>query len=256
MSHKNKRRIPPFNYKDSALKYCNNKSIHRNRKWLYIELSTIEYAKAWDLQCSLVAARKDRIIDTDIVLFLEHLPVFTLGRRGGLNNLTVSEDFLEKAGIPVIQVERGGNITFHGPGQLVVYPIIDMRTSRLGVTDYVDNLEEVMIRTAADQGIMAERNPINRGVWVGNNKLGSIGIAIRHGICFHGIAFNVSLSLKPFGWIKPCGLQDIGMTSIERELSHKVSMSKVRETVKHHIKAIFGVELVMIDLKELKIEDF
>ena len=225
-----------------------------DKRWHCIELPAIEYREAWDLQCSLVVARKDRIIDTDIVLFLEHLPVFTIGRRGGLNNLTVSEVFLVKSGIPVIHVERGGNITFHGPGQLVVYPIINMRTARIGVADYVDSLEEVMIRTAADQGIMAERNPINRGVWVGNNKLGSIGIAIRHGICFHGIAFNVNLSLKPFGWIKPCGLQDVGMTSIERELSRKVSMSQVREAIKCHMEAVFGVELIMTSLKELNIE--
>lgn len=225
-------------------------------RWHCIDLPAMEYREAWDLQCNLVAARKDRIIDTDIVLLLEHLPVFTLGRRGGLNNLTVSEDFLEKAGIPVVHVERGGDITYHGPGQLVIYPIINMRTAMIGVADYVDSLEEVMIRTAADQGIMAERNSINRGVWVGNNKLGSIGIAIRHGICFHGIAFNVNPSLKPFGWIKPCGLQDIGMTSIERELSRKASMNQVRETMKHHIEVVFGVELVMTGLKELKIEDF
>ena len=236
------------------MKYCDdsNKSTYRNRKWLYTELSTIEYAKAWDLQHKLVIARREEILVNDVILFLEHPPVFTLGRRGGLNNLIVSDDFLEKAGISVIQVERGGNITFHGPGQLVVYPIINMRAARLGVMDYVTGLEEVMIRTAADQGVTAERNPMNRGVWVGNKKLGSIGIAIRKGICFHGIAFNVCLSLKPFGWIKPCGLQDIGVTSIERELSSKVSMSKACKILKCHIEAVFGVELVMASLKELQ----
>jgi len=225
-----------------------------DKRWLCIELPAIEYREAWNLQSNLVAARKDKIIDTDIILLLEHPPVFTLGRRGGLKNLTVSPDFLEKAGIPVIHVERGGNITFHGPGQLVVYPIIDLRLVRMRVIDYVQSLEEVMIRAAADWGIKAERNPINRGVWVDNNKLGSIGIAIRRGICFHGIAFNVNLSLKPFGWINPCGLQDIGITSMEKELSRKVSMNQVRETVKSHIEAVFGVELIMTSLKELKID--
>lgn len=161
-------------------------------------------------------------------------------------------DFLEKAGIPVIQVERGGNITYHGPGQLVMYPIIDLRVARLTVADYVENLEEVMIRVAGDWGIRAERNPINRGVWVRDNKLGSIGIAIRRGICFHGMAFNVNLSLDTFGWINPCGLQDIGMTSMERELSRKVSMHQVREATKRHFEAVFGVELVMKNLSELQ----
>jgi len=222
------------------------------RIWLCVDLPTMDYKEAWDLQAKIVAARKDRIIDTDIVLFLEHPPVFTLGRRGGLNNLTVSESFLEKAGISVIQVERGGDITFHGPGQLVIYPIIDLRAARLGVADYVTALEEVMIRTAADWGIQADRNPRNRGVWVGNNKLGSIGVAIRRGVSFHGLALNVNTSLKPFSWINPCGLEDAEITSLKRELSRKVSLSQVREAARHHMEDVFGVKLVTKHLAELK----
>ena len=205
----------------------NPKKDFKQNQWLLIELPAMEYTRAWELQNNLAGARKDRVIDKDVVLLLEHPRVFTLGRRGGLKNLTVSEDFLEKAGIPVIHVERGGDITFHGPGQIVMYPIIDLRAARLGVIDYVGMLEEVMIRTASDWGIEAVRNHLNRGVWVGNNKLGSIGIAIRKGISFHGMAFNVNLSLEPFGWINPCGLQNIGMTSMEKELSYKVSMDEV-----------------------------
>ena len=222
------------------------------RTWLCVELPAIEYRETWDLQSSLVAARRDGTIDTNIVFLLEHLPVFTLGRRGGEENLMVSGAFLEKSGISVIQVERGGDITFHGPGQLVVYPIVDLREAKLSVVDYVFGLEEIMIKTAADWGVTAERNPVNRGIWVGNNKLGSIGIAIRRGISFHGFAFNVNLSLKPFGWINPCGLQGIEMTSIEQELSRKVSMNQVREAVKRHIEAVFGVELENTSLSELQ----
>ena len=226
------------------------KNVKQNQ-WLLIELPATEYTRAWDLQNNLVEARKDGVIDKDIILLLEHPPVFTLGRRGGLKNLTVSEDFLEKAGIPVIHVERGGDITFHGPGQIVMYPIIDLRAARLGVIDYVGLLEEVMIRTASDWGIEAERNPRNRGVWVGNNKLGSIGIAIRKGISFHGMAFNVNLSLEPFGWINPCGLQNIGITSMERELSRTVNIEKVREAVKRHVQTVFSIELVMSELGKI-----
>jgi len=226
-----------------------------DRKWLCIELPATEYKAAWHLQSNLVAAKKQKTINKNLVLLLEHPPVFTLGRRGGLNNLSVSENFLDKALIPIIQVERGGNITFHGPGQLIMYPIIDLQVTNLGVVNYVENLEEVMIRTAADWEIKAVRNPINRGVWVGNNKLGSIGIAIRRGICFHGMAFNVNISLKPFEWINPCGLQDTGITSMERELSRKVSMKRVRERVKHHLEAVFGVSLMMTRLEKLKIDD-
>ena len=222
------------------------------KRWLCIDVPAMGYGEAWNLQGRLVAARKDKTIDTDVILFLEHPPVFTLGNRGGLNNLTVSESFLEKAGIPVIQVERGGDITFHGPGQLVVYPIIDLRGARLTVVDYIENLEQVMIRAVADWGINAVRHPMNRGVWVGNNKLGSVGIAIRRGIAFHGMALNVNLSLRPFGWINPCGLQDTRMTSMEQELSRKVLMNQVRQSVKYHLKAVFGVDLVMTGLWELQ----
>ena len=227
---------------------------HQGKQWLCIELPVTEYREAWQLQSNLVEARKCKIINDNIVLLLEHPPVFTIGRRGGLNNLSVSANFLEKAGIPVVQVERGGNITFHGPGQLVMYPIIDLQVAKLGVVDYVEKLEEVMIRAAADWGIKADRNPINRGVWVGNNKLGSIGIAIRRGICFHGMAFNVNISLKPFGWINPCGLDNMGITSMEREISRKVSMNQVRENIKLHLKSVFGIGLVMTNLQKMKIE--
>ena len=227
-------------------------SIPKSRQWYCVDLPAVEYREAWDLQHSLIAARKDGIIDRDILLFLEHHPVFTLGRRGGLNNLTVSKTFLDKERIAVIHVERGGDITFHGPGQLVVYPIIDLRAAGLGVADYVTALEEVMIRTAADFGVKAEQNPKNRGVWIGNNKLGSIGVAVRRGVSFHGLALNVNTSLTPFSWIHPGGLSDIGMTSLGRELSREVSISQVRASARHNVESVFGVQLVMKGLAELK----
>jgi len=222
------------------------------KKWLCVELPVLEYAKARNLQAQLISKISDGDIDTNVVLMLEHPPVFTLGRRGGSKNLTVSEEFLEKAGIPVIHVERGGDITFHGPGQLIVYPIIDLRALKISVTKYVDSLEEVMIRTVGQWGIKARRNQVNRGIWVGNNKLGSIGIAIRHGISFHGLSLNVNLSLEPFGWINPCGLHGVGATSIERELSVNVRMNPVREAVKRYFKIVFGVELIITSLSELQ----
>ncbi len=225
-----------------------------DRKWLCIEMPATEYKEAWHLQSNIVDAKYNKILHENVVLLLEHPPVFTLGRRGGFNNLSVSENFLEKSVIPVIQVERGGNITFHGPGQLVMYPIINLQAAKLSVVHYVENLEEVMIRTAADWEIKAVRNPLNRGVWIGNNKLGSIGIAIRRGICFHGMALNVNTSLEPFQWINPCGLRNTGITSMERELSRKLSMSQVRKTVKHHLEAVFEVTLIMTNLKELQID--
>ena len=231
---------------------CNRHESALNRnKWLCVDLPVIEYREAWDLQHKLVSARNDQILHNNIVLFLEHFPVFTLGRRGGLDNLTVSEDFLEKIGISVIHVERGGDITYHGPGQLVMYPIIDLRESGLRVLDFVTALEEIMIRAAKDWSVVAERNPMNRGVWIKNKKLGSIGITIRRGVSFHGIAFNINVALEPFDWINPCGLRGIRMTSMERELSHPLSMHDMRAAVKRHMETVFGMKFELANLAEL-----
>jgi lipoate-protein ligase B len=214
------------------------------RDWWYIDLGTVDYQSAWKLQTEIVAARNNKIIDTDMILMLEHPPVFTLGRRGGTENLLVSEGFLEQSGIAVTQVERGGNITYHGPGQLVVYPIVDLEATRISVVEFVEKLEQVMLRTVDVWGIKAERNSANRGIWVGDKKMGSIGIALRKGISFHGLALNVNPDLTPFSWIQPCGLQGVRMTSMEQELSEKVSLGEVRKAIKEQMQVIFGATLV------------
>jgi lipoate-protein ligase B len=213
------------------------------RNWLWVDLPLLDYGDAWRLQLALVAARQAAVIESDIMLLLEHPPVFTLGRRGGRENLKVSEMLLEKSGIPIFHVERGGNITYHGPGQLVGYGIIDLHAAKLTVPDYVTGLEEVMIRAAGHWGVAAERNSSNRGVWVGNNKLGSIGIAVRRGVTFHGFAFNVNMSLEPFSWINPCGLKDIGMTSLAQELARPLPIEEVRRVLQCGIEAVFEVRL-------------
>lgn len=216
-----------------------------------INLSLMEYRAALDLQRSFVLARQTGVIENDVVIMLEHPPVFTLGRRAGIENLKVSRAFLVRKKIPVIPVERGGDITFHGPGQLVVYPIIDLTKAGLKVIDYVANLEEIMLRTASDWDILAQRNPVNRGIWVVKKKLGSIGISVQRGVTFHGFALNVNVSLKPFKWIHPCGLSDVGVTSMAQELSQKISMNPVREAVMHHFETVFGFDLVSIDVNDM-----
>jgi lipoate-protein ligase B len=222
------------------------------RKWLYVDLPATGYGDAWNLQKKLVEARRSGAVANDVLLLLEHPPVFTLGRRGGLDNLTVPESFLKGSGIPLFHVERGGDITYHGPGQIVGYPFVDLHAARLGVTEYVERLEEVMILAAARWGVAAVRNPLNRGVWVGNCKLGSIGVAVRRGVTFHGFAFNVNVALEPFGWINPCGLKGIGMTSLERELSRPLPLEEVRESLKRNVESVFGVELTPSDLGEIR----
>ena len=218
---------------------------------LCLEMPLKEYRASLDLQRNIALARQTGVIKNDVVLILEHPPVFTLGRRASIKNLKASRAFLERKKIPVISVERGGDITFHGPGQLVVYPIIDLTKAGLNVMDYVASLEEIMLRTASDWGIPAKRNSVNRGIWIANKKLGSIGISVQRGVTFHGFALNVNLSLKPFKWIHPCGLTDVGVTSMAQELSQKISMSQVREIVMHHFESVFRFDLVRIDDKKL-----
>ncbi len=209
-----------------------------------LELSTVEYTAALDLQKRIVEQKKrDPSLD-DVLLLLEHRPVYTLGRRGGRENLVVSESFLREKSIPIVHVERGGNITYHGPGQLVGYPIVSLKERHLRVVDFVDRLEEVMLRTARDFHVRALRDERNRGVWVGNNKLGSIGIAVTRGISFHGFSFNVNTDLQPFSWINPCGLNGVGVTSLEQEQSASISMPRAIEHLKSHFIDIFEVELV------------
>jgi lipoate-protein ligase B len=218
---------------------------------LSLNLGLIDYRKAWTLQEKLVAARINKRLNREVFIFLEHPPVFTLGRRGGLENLLVSEEFLRNAGVPVVQVERGGFITYHGPGQIVVYPIINLHTRRIGVKDFVAALEEAMLRTVAAWNIAAVRNPVNSGIWAGDNKMGSIGIALRKGVSFHGLALNVSLDLTPFSWIQPCGLQGVGMTSMAKELDREVSPADVRTALQDHLAAVLGVPFEEGNLAEL-----
>ncbi len=217
-----------------------------------VEFPLIDYSEALELQRSIVAARVAGELGENIILLLEHAPVFTLGRRGGLENLTVSEAFLEKSGVPVVHVERGGNITYHGPGQIVGYPIINLRNARLSVVDYVACLEEVMLLTAADWGVAAERNDLNRGIWVGNSKLGSIGISVRKSNAFHGFAFNVNPSLEPFSWINPCGLEGVGVTSLEQELNRPLPMEEVRWQIKLNLAKVLGTKLLPMTETELR----
>ena len=219
--------------------------------WYGVDLGTLPYPDALSLQRRLVEI-VSRGGCSGVVLMLEHPPVFTLGQRGGMENLRVPQAFLERSSIPVIQVERGGSITYHGPGQLVVYPVIDLKPAGLSVAGYVEALEEVMIRTAADWNISAGRNPVGRGVWAGNAKLGSIGIRVRRTVAFHGLALNVSVSMTPFEWIHPCGLEGVRMTSMVQEASREICMTDVRQAVVRHMEAVFGTTMTMTDEAALK----
>lgn len=215
-----------------------------------IDLGLSDYRATYQLQVALAEKRKKQEVD-DLFLVTEHPAVFTLGRRGGRENLAVSEQFLKDRAIPLVHIERGGDITFHGEGQIILYPIIHLRQAGLSVTDYVFLLEEVMIRLAENFGITAGRDPRNHGVWVVGNKLGSVGIAIRHGVSFHGLAFNVNLSLEPFSWVNPCGLKGVEMTSLSRECRQEITLSMVKYYLKDHLEDLFQRKFYLLQKDQI-----
>jgi len=205
----------------------------------FLEYSRMDYVRARDLQLEILRRKAAGEIEEDVLILLEHPPVFTLGRSGEANNLLLPREKLTRLGISLQKIERGGDITYHGPGQIVAYPLLDLKAARLGVRDFVHGLEEVMIRTAADFEVAACRHGKERGVWVGPRKLGSLGIAVSRGISYHGLAFNVNVSLEPFSWINPCGMTQVEMTSLCRETGRDLSISPVRSRMKGHFREIF-----------------
>jgi len=222
------------------------------KQWLSIDLPTMAYDEAQSLQEQCVAARHEGRLADDIMLLLEHPPVFTLGRNGGRENLMVSDVFLQEAGVAVVSSGRGGNITYHGPGQIVGYPILDLQRARMGVADYVTALEDLMIAVAQVWGVTGQRDPRNRGIWVDGAKAGSIGLCLRRGLTFHGFALNVNNDLTPFQWINPCGLAGVRMTSLGRAAGHEIPMDKLRNTLWQCVADIFGVTLRPMTLGKLR----
>jgi len=212
----------------------------------------MDYSCAHDFQNQIVSKKIAGTIDANLVMWLEHYPVFTLGRHGGQENLMVSRRFLSEKQIPVIPAERGGNITYHGPGQLVCYPLIHLQQAGLGVAAYVHLLEQVMIQVGHDFSVAVTRNQVNPGVWAGNKKMGSVGITIRHGVSFHGFALNIDMDLEPFQWMNPCGLADIEITSLERESRFSVDKKQVQKSARQHFCNVFGIDPIPIGLPELE----
>lgn len=213
-----------------------------------LSLPRTDYSAALSLQRNAVAARRDGRLDRDVIIMVEHPAVFTLGRRGGRENLLVSEQTLAGRGISVVPVERGGDITFHGPGQLVVYPLVDLSGGRFKVVAFVEALEQAMVRTAAHWGVAAQGNPVNRGAWVQERKLGSVGITVRRSVTFHGLALNVTTDLTPFEWINPCGIQACRMTTLSLEAGREVSMASVRREMTDHLGDLLSLSLEAVDL--------
>jgi len=206
-----------------------------------LDLELVPYREAWEVQRSLAAAVSQGAIP-DTVLFLEHPPVVTLGRRTDAGELHVPNG----ADVDVVETDRGGKSTFHGPGQLVCYPILDLRRHGKDVKKYVRDLEEALIRTLAPLGIEATRMDGLTGVWVQRppRKIASIGVHISRWITTHGYALNVDLDPAPFTeWITACGLEDAAFTTIARELERDVSVAEVRPLAHAALAEVFELEL-------------
>ena len=225
-----------------------------------VQLGRIDYATALELQRSLVELRKRGEIG-DVLLLLEHTPVITLGRNAKAEHVLASREQLAARGVEVFECDRGGDVTYHGPGQLVGYPIFDLRgdlrgfptpegpRKTLGAVEFVRRLEEVLIRTCADFGIGARRVPGRTGVWTEQNdaKVAAIGVHISRGVTSHGFALNVATDLEAFELIVPCGIADKSVTSLGRELGNVPALNKVAESAARNFGVVFGSQVLWVE---------
>jgi lipoyl(octanoyl) transferase len=224
-----------------------------------VYLGRVAYRAALELQARLVGLRKAGAIG-DVLVMLEHPPVLTLGRNAGRDNVLLSDDELCARGVELVETNRGGDVTYHGPGQLVGYPIFDLRGplraagKRLGPVDFVRQMEEALIRTMADYGLAAMRVPGRTGVWTQPNgaveekKLAAIGIHVSAGVTSHGFALNVTTDLEDFGWIVPCGIDDRAVTSLEMESrSADLTLPTAAERVARQFGRVFNAQMLWLE---------
>jgi lipoyl(octanoyl) transferase len=245
---------------------------------IFEDLGRMDYQTAWDYQEkllqenvrikgllreqemlvanseSLTADRQlptaNSLATTHHFLLVEHPPVYTLGKSGDISNVLINEDMRTKKGIEFFRTNRGGDITFHGPGQVVGYPVLDLERFYTDIGKYLRSIEEVIILTLADYGILGDRSPGETGVWIEpsvkgkERKICAIGVRSSRWITMHGFALNVNTDLDYFNFIVPCGIVDKQVTSMEKELGRKIDFTEVKERVKQNFEKVFGVELV------------
>jgi len=227
-----------------------------------IQLGTLDYATGLRLQQKLVDLRKSNQIGDTLVL-LEHTPVITLGRNAKESNIVAPADLLAKKGVEVFECDRGGDVTFHGPGQLVGYPIFDLRAQfapngerkTVGAVEYVRRIEEVLIRTCADYGIGTERVKGMTGVWTCGEaapqaKIAAIGVHISRAVTSHGFALNVNTALDYFKLIVPCGISTKPVTSMQKELGRELPLNEIAESVSRNFGRVFGSQILWLETLE------
>ena len=230
---------------------------HKNKKLIIKDLGKISYQYGLNEQEKYFSEiikikksnyKKEKLLKTDnFLLFVEHYPVFTLGKSGDINNLLTNKEFLTEKKIDFFKTNRGGDITFHGPGQIVVYPILDLDNFFTDIHKYLRTLEEVIIATLSDYGILGFRIDGQTGVWVGKGKfpaqkICAFGVRASRWVTMHGMSLNVNTNLDYFKYIVPCGINDKGVTSIKEELGRKVLLSEVKKRIARHFINFFEVE--------------
>ena len=219
-----------------------------------VNLGRLDYATALALQQQVCALRQQQRVD-DVLLLVEHPPVLTLGRNAQRQHVVADGELLARRGIRVFETNRGGDVTYHGPGQLVGYPILNLRafTPPIGIVDYLRKLEEVLIRACADYGVLTQRAAGRAGVWtipggaVPEKKIAALGVHVARGVTTHGFALNVTTDLDDFALIVPCGISDRGVTSIEAEVDPAPSLEQVANSVSRHFGRVFGRQVVWVE---------
>lgn len=229
-----------------------------DKKVIYRNIGLIDYKEAWDYQENLfneIVSIKEKNRKAEIkesshnyLLFCEHPHVYTIGKSGKEDNLLISEEFLKSKGASLIKINRGGDITYHGPGQIVGYPILDLDNFGVSIKDYIYRLEKVLIRTLQHFDIVASRLAGATGVWLdtghpqNERKICAIGVRTSHWVSMHGFAFNVNTNLDYFGYIVPCGIQGKSVTSLKQELGKHIDIHRVQNVLKQEFQYVFGME--------------
>jgi len=215
----------------------------------YCDLGFIDYKEAWDLQKEIFSSRVSGEAE-DFLLLLEHPNTYTLGKTAHRENLKGSEDYLKENNISVYDIDRGGDITYHGPGQIVGYPIIDLNNWYKDTHKYLRALEEVIIKTCSEYGLDCERNSKHTGVWIGDRKIAAIGIKVSRWVTMHGFAFNVNTDLNLFNGIIPCGIQDKSVTSLNKELNSQITIQEVKDRLLNNFSDVFSYNKVITKQRE------
>jgi lipoyl(octanoyl) transferase len=221
-------------------------NLGKGRTLSVVDLSLQRYNRVWDFQRTLQKLRYEQKI-SDTLIFVEHYPVYTVGKSGSASHIVATDAFLQSKGIEVIHVDRGGDVTYHGPGQIVGYPILDLNQHKTSISWYMRSLEEVLISALSHWGIKGERYEGYTGVWVGEDKIAALGVRISRWVTMHGFALNVNTDLDYFNGIIPCGISHRGVTSIEKVLGYRVDMEEAKNIVLRSFQNVFNFSTVRRD---------